>query len=391
VQYAAQALISPPGHPAIVGTVGPVPVLRAQAFWPTIGVDASFADTSDSRGALTVTISGISSASAHGETFDLVNSNLVCGNSALPLRRTDFDPAVPLHFSDIDRTTFNGSCSVLVQLAQNAGQALVPPLFGPSGNSNQPTSGWFTIDAPTLPDQSGLFSAAWDGAPSGLSQVAVKYTGSDPLMSFATNWSVSVTDPDGTACGGYTNAATLGDVTVPQGCIDADGASGDGWGVSVSFTFFGTDKGPFQVTGINGGQAPTFNPPVCNPSKADLAAAWDASITQPQVDITADPSQLKNCSGWTFVLNAPSTDPNPPAGGCGTATGAPPQQIAVGAACLPDLSSSAQWQVAVSYTDASGTPQTMTLPVSGTPPPPPSTPTPPPSNPPTGGSEPGDG
>ena len=263
--------------------------------------------------------------------------------------------------NDIDRLSFHGDCQVVVHLAQHGNPN--PPLF--AGTSGGATTG-VTITQPTLTDPgNGDFSASWHGSSGGQSQVSVAYTGGDPTIALASNWSVSVEDRDGTSCGSLSGAGSLPqDVQVTQSCVDKNGASGDAWKVSVSFSFLGASKGPFIVTGISGGAAPTYTPPVCDVGAANLTASWSGTAAAPTVDVGAgDPSKLASCSGWKYAIVGPTTSR------CGgdNAAGTKPPVKGIPLTCS-DTPAATGWSVSITYNDLSGSAQTAGVPVTGSPP-----------------------
>lgn len=360
-RYTATATVAPPRHPEAAVTVS-ADVLPATAQWPQVGLRVNTPVNQGAAAAtLTLDITGISSAASRGETFDLVNSSLSCGNSSRALDATGFDPAAPLTFT-VDRTQYYNSCKVEVQLEQNRDSQTDPPLFG-AGPSNV-ASDTVSIDPASLTSiGGGDFSASWDGSSGGQSQIAVKYSGGDPLFALASGFSVAVAAPDGTACGGYSSDPSLHDVSVPQSCIDTFGASGDRWTVAVSFTFLGSTKGPYTVTGVTGGAAPTYTPPVCDVGAAGLTASWSGTATAPTVDVgVTDGSRVHDCSGWTYTIVGPST----PTCGSGDAGTAPP--VTGLAVTCSDTPASTGWSVSVGYKDLSGSAHTATVPVTGSPP-----------------------
>jgi hypothetical protein len=364
VAYQAQVTVAPPRHPEAAVTVGPVDAGTAHAPWPTITVSA---DQPQNQGALqatiTVHIGGLSSAAAGGEQFALTgDSGLYCGSTSDTSnwsKSSGLDPQDPLTYTANRTTIFGPSCVIKVQLVQYGSTAV----FGDGTSSNSATSNTFAVDPPQLVGVTAAdFSAAWDGSANGQSQVAVHYNGGNPLVGlFATGWSLTVTDPDGTTCGNYPAANSLTDVAVDQSCVDKDGASGDNWHVQVSFSYLGTPEGPLDVSPIQGGAAPTYNPPVCDVSAAGLTATWTGSRAAPavQVNVVA-PAQLTGCSGWSAEVVTPSGTR------CGTSTDAPPVSIPL--TCSGNTSRPG-WTVVLGYRDTTGAQQSYTIPSVDGPPP----------------------
>ncbi|WP_375484124.1 hypothetical protein [uncultured Jatrophihabitans sp.] len=365
-KYQARASVAPPRHPDAAVTVGPIDVQAAIAPWPTISTQVdSPDDTGVSSADVTVHIGGLSSNAARGERFSLVNSTFRCGdgNAGFDLTKPDIDPADPITFS-IDRTKYYGSCSVTVQLAQSS-NLTDPPLFGDGTRSNA-ASTTFTVDAPTLPGlgSDGGFSAQWTGDGS---SSAVSITAGNPLVAqFGRDFDVSVTDPDGTTCGGYTGKDSLPAVTIDQSCVTTNnnGASGSGWQVTVShFTYFGAGQGPYTVNGVTGGAAPSYTPPRCDPGSAGITASWSGSAAAPTVTFSvADASAIKDCKGWTETVSSPTTTD------CGDGSDSPATGPPVAVTC-GDTPTADGWTVTVSYQDLDGTTKTLdAVPVGGTPP-----------------------
>jgi hypothetical protein len=359
VSYQAQAIVAAPRHPSATATVGPIDVETAHAPWPTITVTTDPAtDDGDLKATVTVHIGGLSSADANGERFDLTpDSGVYCGNAAETDgwdRTTAIDPADPRTFT-VDRTRLYGDgCTVHVQLVQ--ADAFGTAVFGAGTSSNNATSAPFHIDPPALTGvESKDFSASWDGVDTdGRSHVAVSYNGGNLLIGlFARNWTVSVTDPDGDTCGGYQDRDSLDDVSIRQACVDADGKSGQGWDVAITFTYLGSPQPTYHVIDITGGRAPTYSPPQCDVARAGLSATWGGAMATPIVNIDVnDASAIKDCSGWSYTAVGPTT------ANCGTGTGAPPTQFDV---VCSDPPATTGWSVTVAYTDANGTVQSYEI------------------------------
>jgi hypothetical protein len=360
VSYQAEAIVAAPRHPSFTATVGPIDVETAHAPWPTITVTTDPAtDDGDLKATVTVHIGGLTSAAANGERFDLTpDSGVYCGNAAETDgwdRTTAIDPADPRSFT-VDRTRLYGDgCTVRVQLVQ--ADAFGTSVFGAGTSSNAASSDPFHIDPPALTGvDSKDFSAAWDGVDAdGKSRVAVSYNGGNLLIGlFARNWTVSVTDPDGDSCGGYQDRNSLDDVSIRQACVDADGKSGQGWDVAITFTYLGAPQPTYHVVDITGGRAPTFSPPQCDVAHAGLSATWGGAMATPIVNIdVSNPSVIKDCSGWSYTAVGPTT------ANCGTGTGAPPTQFDV---LCSDPPATTGWSVTVAYTDATGAVQSYTIP-----------------------------
>jgi hypothetical protein len=349
--------VAPPRHTSPTATVGPIDVETAHAPWPAITVSAGQPNNQGAfRATIPVHIGGLTSAAANGERFDLTgDSGLYCGNTnatgGWDNSPNGIDPADPLTFTDDRTQLFGDGCVMRVQLVQH--EASGTSVFGAGTSSNVAVSSPFSIDAPELVGVGGNdFAASWDGVSGGQSQIAVRYTGGNPLIGlFAGHWSLAVTDPDGTSCGGYSGAGSLADVAVDQACVDADGASNGNWHVAVSFAYLGAPKGPYDTT--LSGPPPTYHKPQCDVQSAQLSATWGGTAASPTVQIGVKPNaSIQDCSGWTYTVVGPTT------ANCGTGSGAPPTEIAVTCADAPAPTG---WSVAVTYTDATGTTQATTI------------------------------
>ncbi|MCU1658636.1 MAG: hypothetical protein JWO57_3292, partial [Pseudonocardiales bacterium] len=198
--YQVQVAVAPPRHPEAQISVGPVPVQVAVSDWPQLGLSATFSTADAVQGTLTVDISGVSSATSNGERFDLVNGSLTCGNTSAPLSRSAIDPSQPLTFEGINRTQYNGACSVQGQLQENGTGTL---LFG--GATSPQLTGTVAIPVPVTNVNAGNFHAAWsDASPRANPQIVVSYDNADPLLpTFATDWSIVVSNAGG-PCGSST-------------------------------------------------------------------------------------------------------------------------------------------------------------------------------------------
>src|SRR5205085_1319376 len=97
-----------------------------------------------------------------------------------------------------------------------------------------------------------------------------------------------------------------------------------------------------------------------------LNATWSGSAAAPLVHVdAADADKLHDCSGWTLTVDTPS-DATPSSAACGEVDGAaPPQDVAL---TCSDPPPSDGWSVSIGYTDLSGSAQTATVPVTGSPP-----------------------
>ena len=306
--YQVQVIVAPPGHPTASVALPPVDVQAAIADWPTLSVSASFSPRAPAGGALTVAISGVTSASARGETFDLApNSQLVCGNTAMQLNSTGFDPATPLTFSRIDRSVYNGSCTVQVALQENAGTVRSPAYFGGTASPTAQAPA-ISIPVPDLDTSADQFTANFvSGGVLAPPQVAVAFNGSDPLIaSYSANWNLQpqFADSSGTwvACGSpsagnVARAPVTLSLNTP--CYYAN--HGAQWRVSVSFTYFGQAPNPPYAVPVAG----TAPAPV-DPAAMSFTAAWSGSSIAVTYSGPYSDSQLAQLN-WTENVTSEGT------------------------------------------------------------------------------------
>ncbi|MDQ2797492.1 MAG: fibronectin type III domain-containing protein, partial [Actinomycetota bacterium] len=266
--YTATATVSPPGHPGNGIGIGPVDLVT-RSSWPALSVTDAQCPSS---GPLTLScdlsfrIAGISSASAGGETFDLTSdSDLQCGQAALPLVRNDFDPATG--FVTVKKipqlNNLFGSCTVTIGLVEH--NPPQPAYFGGTRSASASSSVDLGQQA-SLGAGNGDFAATW--LPNS-SSVQVTYTGGNPTLSLLTNsWSETVNGPDGSPCGSGISVPTTPPILVDAGCVGRLGAN-SGW--SVSITYHDTIGGaPHSATADLPGPPPSYRP--CAP--AGFVAAW---------------------------------------------------------------------------------------------------------------------
>ncbi len=343
-KYQVSVTVSPPRHPEAAVTLASIDVTPAVAAWPALTASATFTNNGALSGTLTVSVGGLSSADAGGETFDLSDSNLICGggNSAMPLEKFGFDPAVPLTFT-VDRAQYSGPCSVTVHLTQNTGTATDPPYFG-AGASPAAGSGSVSIDPPTLTTTAGDFAAAWatDSSRSN-PQVVVSYHGT-PLL-FSSNWSLVVSNNAGvTNCGSSTTEPPA-TIRVSATCLAAGGA----FTVHITFRYF-LSSGDFTVAVT--GTAPQ---PV-TPGQFTFTAAWTGtSGGTPTVAITTTAGDPPSAGlQWVEVVTASTST-----GACASASLTPAGangsvSVGVPRAACPDQPGVTTWAVTIGYHDPSG-------------------------------------
>jgi hypothetical protein len=252
--YSVRVTVSPPRHPTSSVSLPPASVEAAVANWPTLTTTASFGKDNYYLGTLTLAIGGLTSAQARGETFDLTNSSqLVCGNTVMPLNANNFDPAKPLRFGNIDRTDFNGGCRASIQLTENSSTKRNPAYFG--GNPSHAAAADVTLPVPDSVATADQFTAGFEsGSGYGHLLLAVSYqSGSDKLnslmQSHTDHWSIQVSNDNGAtfACGSSSDnpSGSPAEINVPTSCAKG----GAVWKVQVSFAFFGTTPSglPFGI------------------------------------------------------------------------------------------------------------------------------------------------
>ncbi|MFN8077358.1 MAG: fibronectin type III domain-containing protein [Kineosporiaceae bacterium] len=263
--YEARALISPPGHPEVVATLGPVPVERARAAWPALQLQAWTTPEAPGVERLRLRWQGLSSRQARGQRFRLVDSSLICGNAVMPLVGEDVDPGQELSFR-VDTTTFHGTCAVEGSLGQVGGDD--GNVFGPSPVSAPARSGPVTLAVPDFPGLSASdLLARWAPVTSPTApeqpSLSVEYRGQDPLLSaHPGQWRVEVSRDGGRSydCGTVTAAPAVV-VPVQPRCLSASGTPA--WRVRVVVDWFGTAQpavGPVTVAGTPPSPSPSPSP-----------------------------------------------------------------------------------------------------------------------------------
>ncbi len=353
-QYNASVTVSPPGHPDRSVSLGPTPVTTA-ADWPD-SLDLSADCTPPDRliklnCALHLTISGLSSSDAHGETFDIVDtdsslSGVRCGggpNHSL----TAAGVTLPYTVDDtLSLFEFNGTCTVTVHLQESA---TATPVFG--GVVKTLTTTYTVGDATTYPAKSGDFTAQWDSGPG--SQALIKYTGTDftadQLALITQNWNVTVQGPKGQSCGSraFDNPPDGVDVPASSDCVRAYGDQ-TGWSVHITYQ----DANTTNSHAVPGDPALEGTPPgyqPCNVTDSGFTAAWGATRADPvTVTYAGDQAQISGCSSFSYTLQKDGAD-------CGSAASpAPPGSSTITPTC--DLATPGSWTVQITWhNDDTGT------------------------------------
>jgi hypothetical protein len=324
--------------------IGPVPVAPAVAEWPQVLLDQPTFDAPPGlSGTLHVRFGFPAGTDVRAETFDLVNSELSCGggNAVMNLTASNVAPGDVLSFP-VDRVTYNGPCTVTVQLTQNAATATGPPLYG-AGPSKAVTSGTVQVDVPSLTSTAGDFAAMWSGT-NGHPTVVVSYHGADDLGAGAANWQMTVSNGTST-CGSADGNPPPATIAVDNGCVQTGGT----FTVGIDFSYFGVAHAHFDVP--VGGDAPS---PV-DPAKISFTAAWNNDPALPQVDLTytgsADLAQLAPLD-WTETVTSSAS----PGVTCGRGTANPadsPPRIDVDLSACPSQvgNAAAVYTVEITFTD----------------------------------------
>ncbi len=274
-RYQVVVHVNPPRHPEAAVTLPAVNVVPAIADWPTPTVDAAFADTDATTGALTVRV-GLGGADTRGERFSLTpDSALVCGNARFPLNQSGIIPGQAFTFGGIDRFQLRQDCAVTVQLSQDVATATDPPLYG-AGPSAHATSATFQIDDPASTTTAQDFDAHWIADASLTNpQLAVAYTGNDRL-GLSSNWSFVVHDGAGDVCSDVVHDVPTSPVSIT---VRSDCLAASNFAVTASFQYFAQNVGPF-TTPVAG----TAPPPV-DPLQIDFTASWNADAANPAVAV----------------------------------------------------------------------------------------------------------
>jgi len=334
--YQVQVIVAPPGHPTASVALPPVNVQAAIADWPTLTVNASFTPNPPSTGALTVDINGLASTDARGETFDLVNSQLQCGNTALQLAQNNFNPATALTFGHIDRSVYNGSCTVRIALQENAGTVRSPAYFGGTA-SPAAQSAAFSIPVPTLDTSASQFTANFvSGGFLAAPQIAVSYTGNNNLLaSYATNWSLTPI-ADGTACA---DAGSTGNPAAAPVKIDLGscyyGNQGATWQVAVTFRYFGQAPSTPYLINVTG-----TGPPPMDPAKVGTfnATYSDGTISLAYMPPSGDSYTDAQLAQLTWSESVSSNDGTDCASGTQAASSTTPITLTVDTSACPPTS-----------------------------------------------------
>jgi hypothetical protein len=291
--YQVVVLARPPRHPEVVAAVGPVDVQPAVAEWPRPLLSAPTFDAPPGlTGTLHVSVDFPPGTDSRGETFELVNSVLSCGNTALDLEHDDIAPGEDLTFP-IDRSIYHDGCAVTIQLAQDPRTATKPPLYG-AGYSTAVTSDPFQIDPPSITSTASDFNAQWAGS-NAQPTVVVGYHGGDDL-SGASNWQLTVSNGVEN-CGSVQGNPPPATIDVDKTCIQHGGP----FTVIIDYTYFLVAHAHFEVPVTGTAPAPV------DPTKISFTAAWNTNAALPQVQLTYTGSESLDSLAqlqWTEVVTS---------------------------------------------------------------------------------------
>ncbi len=354
--YSVRVVARPPRHPQAAVTTPAVPVDAAIADWPVPQVSATFTNTDATTGSLSVTVSLPDGTDTRGETFDLSDADLTCGQASYQLTRSDVRSGQTLVFDAIPRATYNSldaPCSVTLALVQDADTQTDPPLFGASASPSA-TSATVPIDPPSQSSTASDFHAQWGGSTSN-PQIVVTYDGGDELA-LASNWVITATNATTADCG-TSSAAPTATIEVEQSCISQGGR----FTVSISYDYL---LSHVAFTGIAvSGDAPQ---PI-DPSAISFTAAW--STDQPSVTISYTGSQARSDLAplaWTETVTSNGVT-------CGTSTanpadGDPSVAVDLGTCPVADATGKAStYSLDVSFTDPVTGTHDYTFGITGTP------------------------
>lgn len=362
--YTATATVQPAHGEAAVTL--PAVAVTTRSEYPTLSLDPTCTHPTDVplQCALSLRIRGLASADANGETFDF-GGTLRCGNVETDqFTRTAIDPADPLTGPTVSQLDhYYGPCTVAGTLTENARDA-APLLFG--GLVIKLRADVDLGDPAVAGAGSSDFAVDWTASGAG---AKVTYTGTaDQLGKLTANWTEKVLSPAGDDCSNPDGAAAPGpqdavEVAISTECLAKHGAD-PGWQVQISYddAVTGDHHGPFTLN--LPGNPPSYQ--FCDVPADSVTAQWGATVADGvALSRTGEAGRIAGCSKWQYSLldqskvACPSPDQAP--------SGPPPVTVPVTCTTAPD----GGWTVQISYVDSAGDSQTLTVPVGGTPPPPP--------------------
>lgn len=362
--YTASAVISPPQHAASSVTLGPQGVTTNAAWPPGMGLSAKCPPATVVSCDLAVQVTGLSSAQAQGERFDLDSdaSKVQCGNLSQGLSQNDFDPAkTPITHNLNQLDGYFGTCTVTVVLVESGSNA-APLVFG--GVPSQGLTTQVDLGKPTTVDlRASDFDVSWSSQGGASAQIHyVKGKGNLDLLT--KNWMETIKAPNGAGCEDPAGQDTPGHndafVHVDAQCVNKFGGSTNDWTVTLTYRN-STDGSLGSTVAIPlSGPAPGYQP--CRPGV--FRATWgDHKADGITVDATGN--QFDGCSDWTYEVRDKDDAV------CVAAAQAPSTHPTV----TIDLDScgstpSDGWTVVITWVDTAGDPQrnNPATPVTGPPP-----------------------
>ena len=264
VSYSGLAIVTPPRHKEAAAKVGPVSV-STRSNWPALTITSAEVTQSGSdpkAGTLSVTIGGLSSAAANGERFDLTAaSQFTCNLNTSMQLTTDgpFDPSTGTIRASVNLLQYFGNCSVTLQLVEDPGSIVGPPVFG--GTQSQLVQG--NVHMPNL-NTGGIspsdFSAAWDDKPDdqGYSTITVKPTGNNGAFVFVLEWGEAISDTVRPCASATAQPPTT--IEVAALCVAEKGGDKDAWTVTISYRSVGQATAQSVTVKVTG-TPPTYTPP----------------------------------------------------------------------------------------------------------------------------------
>jgi hypothetical protein len=283
--YQVQVVVAPPGHPTASVTLPSVKVAAAVADWPTLHPTASFTPDggASSTGTLSVDVTGLSGKDAGGERFELADSSqLQCGDTAMPLSAGPLDLSGPVRFPHVDRSVFNGSCTVSFALREDPASITGPAYFG--GTSSPTATAEVAIPVPELDTSAAQFVAQFVGGDqSDEPRIAVAYRGGNKLVAaYAVHWRIRAQYNAGggqwTDCGSTSRADPArapAELNLDTSCYYSHYNAH--WRVTVDLVYFGqSPREPYDVAVNHSGPKPV------DPARMSFTAKWSGK----SVDVT---------------------------------------------------------------------------------------------------------
>ncbi|WP_375478899.1 hypothetical protein [uncultured Jatrophihabitans sp.] len=245
---------------------------------------------------LSVAVTGVSSADAHDEQFDVAGT-LQCGSVGRDFQRTGLTLPATIDIGALSQLDqFFGACTLSGSVGETAGTAS-PQVFG--GVVKTLTAPLDLGPPSVLSAASGDFAVQWDSG--GGTNAQVTYTGSNPLFAvLTTNYTGSIVAPNGESdCGnGVSSSGATLHLYVSQACVDSLGGLSGQWTVRWSYHDATTqDEHDFSSSLDN--PPPGYQP--CDPT--GFVAEWQTPASDGvQVSYTGDVGQLGGCSHFDYQV-----------------------------------------------------------------------------------------